>query len=154
MDAAFELGQVFLKLELSKRSSAKLIRSLEGGQEEKVILQKIGKYWNQQNIWDRPDGLVVVTDQRLAFLAKTDNILVKTDFLSFPLELIKGLETTRVMLISPAIRFRVEGKTYMFTFLANADQVVEAIEKVTTRRAQDLPKTGHRRIIFVDHGKG
>jgi len=135
IDAAFELGRVFLKLELSKRGSAKLVRSLGGGQEEKIILQKIGKYWNQQDFWDRPDGLVVVTDQRLAFLAKTDNILAKTDFLSFPLELIKGLETTRVMLISPAIRFRVEGKTYMFTFLANADQVVEAVEKVTTRRA-------------------
>jgi hypothetical protein len=49
------------------------------------------------------------------------------------LKLIKGLETTRVMLISPGTRFQVEGKTYMFTFLANAGQVVEAIEKVTRR---------------------
>jgi len=133
IDAAFELGQVLLKLELSKRESAKLIRSLGGEQEEKVILQKIGKYWNQQNFWDRPDGLVVVTNHRLAFLAKTDTLLTKTDFLSFPLELIKDLEATRVMLISPAIRFQVEGKTYVFTFLANAGQVVEAIEQATRR---------------------
>ncbi len=133
IDAAFELGQVFLKLELSRRGSAKLIRSLGGEQEEKVILQKIGKYWNQQNFWDRPDGLVVVTNHRLAFLAKTDTLLTKTDFLSFPLELIKDLEATRVMLISPAIRFQVEGKTYVFTFLANAGQVVEAIEQATRR---------------------
>jgi hypothetical protein len=133
IEATFELGQVFLKLELSKRGSAKLIRSLGDSESETIILQKIGKYWNQQNLLDRPDGLVVVTNHRLAFLAKTDTIFTKTDFLSFPLELIKGLETTRVMLISPAIRFQVEGKTYMFTFLANAGQVVEAIEKVTRR---------------------
>ncbi|MBM3303154.1 MAG: hypothetical protein FJY85_24815, partial [Deltaproteobacteria bacterium] len=88
---------------------------------------------NQQSIWDRPDGLVVVTNHRLAFLAKTDTLLTKTDFLSFPLEMIQGLGTTRVMFISPAIRFQVEGKTYMFTFLANAGQVVEAIEGITRR---------------------
>lgn len=35
---------------------------------------------------------------------------------------------TRVMLISPAIRFEVEGKTYTFTFLWNAKAVAVAIE--------------------------
>lgn len=124
----FEFGKVLLKTELSKRGSAKLIRSLGGGETEQIILQKIGKYWNQQNRLDRPDGLVIVTNFRLVFLAKVKTITTRTDSLSFPLEFIKNLEITKVMFTSPAIRFQVEGKTYMFTFFSNAGEVLEAIE--------------------------
>jgi hypothetical protein len=133
VQAAFELGQVLLKVELSKRSTAKLIRPEGGSADEKIILQKIGKYWNQMNMLDRPDGLVVVTNYRLAFLTKVDNAFTKTEFLSFPFECLEQLETTRVMLVSPAIRFRVAGKPYMFTFFADAGAVVKAIRSVTCR---------------------
>ena len=124
----FEFGKVLLKTELSKRGSAKLIRSLGGDETEQIILQKIGKYWNQQNRLDRPDGLVIVTNFRLVFLAKVKTITTKTDSLSFPLEFIENLEITKMMFMSPAIRFHVEGKTYIFTFFSNAGEVFEVIE--------------------------
>lgn len=129
-EVVFELGKVLLRLELSKRESAKLIRDLGGSDAEAIRLQKIGKYWNQQKRFDRPDGLVLVTNHRLVFLAKVKTITTKTDFLSFPLELINNLETTRVMFVSPAIRFQVEGRVYTFTFFSNAGEVREAIEDV------------------------
>jgi len=81
----FELGKVFIKLDLSKGESAKLIRTLGGDEKEMILLQKVGKYWNQQNRCDRPDGIVVITDQRLVFLSKLKSVLTETDFLSFPL---------------------------------------------------------------------
>lgn len=127
-DLAFELGKVLLKVELSKRESARLIRSLGGNDKETIILQKIGKYWNQQRFSDRPDGLVVVTNHRLVFLSKVKTILTKIDFLSFPLEFLEDMEVTRVMLISPAIRFRVESTIHMFTFFSGAEEVLQAIE--------------------------
>jgi hypothetical protein len=85
----FELGKLVLKLELSKQGSPRLLRKLGGYEQETVLLQKIGKYWNQMNRWDRPDGLVIVTTHRFAFLTKVDTITTKTDFLSFPLDMIE-----------------------------------------------------------------
>jgi Bacterial PH domain len=131
----FELGKVLIKVELSKGESAKLIRTLGRDEKETILLQKQGKYWNQQNRFDRPDGLVVVTNHRLVFLSKVKTILTKTDFLSFPVELIKDLETTRVMLVSPAIRFKFEDKVYMFTFFSNATEVRERLESAMKIRA-------------------
>ena len=124
----FELGKVLLKLELSKRESARLIRSLHGSETETIRLQKIGKYWNQRNPLDRPDGLVVVTNYRLVFLSKLKTLLTTTEYLSFPYELIENLEATRVMRVSPAIRFKVEGRPYTFTFFANAEEVLQAVK--------------------------
>ncbi len=124
----FELGKVLLKLELSKRESARLIRDLHGRESETIRLQKVGKYWNQRNPFDRPDGLVVVTNYRLVFLSKVKTLLTTTEYLSFPYEFIEDLETIRVMRISPAIRFNVEGKVYTFTFFAEAGEVLEAME--------------------------
>lgn len=125
-----ELGKVFLKLELSKQESAKLIRSLEGNETETIILQKIGKFWNQQDKFDRPDGLVVVTNHRLIFLSKVTTFLTKTDFLSFPFEFIEDLEVTKIMYISPAIRYKIQDKLYIFTFLSNAEEVRDAIARM------------------------
>ena len=126
----FELGRVVLKtlreLDTAKAESPTLLRSLDGEDQERIILQKIGKYWNRK-WYDRPDGLVVVTNHRLVFLAKITTLLTTTDYLSFPSELIEELETTRVWLISSAIRFRVQGEEYVFTFLANANEVADAI---------------------------
>jgi len=125
---SFVLGKLLLKVEQSKQESAKLIRSLEGTERELIILQKIGKYWNQRKILDRPDGLVIVTNYRLVFSSKVKTITTETDFLSFPLEFIENLEVTRVMFVSPAIRFQVDSKIYVFTFFSNAKEVFEAIE--------------------------
>ncbi len=125
----FELGKVLLKLELSKSESARLIRELHGSESETIRLQKVGKYWNERNPFDRPDGLVVVTNYRLVFLSKEKTLLTTTEYLSFPYEFIEDLETVRIMRISPAIRFKAEGKTYTFTFFTNAGEVVEAVEE-------------------------
>ncbi len=125
----FELGKVLLKLELSKRESARIIRALHGSETEAICLQKVGKYWNQRNPLDRPDGLVVVTNYRLVFLSKIKTLLTTTEYLSFPYEFIEDLEATRVALVSPAIRFKVEGRPYTFTFFANAGEVVKAVAK-------------------------
>ena len=130
----FELGVVLLKTDLSKSFSGEVIRSHGHLETENVILQKVGKYWNRQNLFDRQDGLVVVTNRRFAFLAKVKTITTKTDFLSFPLELIENASVTRVMLISPAIEFEVAGKRYTFTFLANAQGVLDAMEAAKRNR--------------------
>jgi hypothetical protein len=123
----FKLGWVLLKTEVSKIGSAKVLRQLANNDEELILLQKTGKYWNQQNFFDRPDGLVVVTNQRLVFLSKLKTLTTTTDFLSFPLEMIESIEATRVMFVSPAIAFRVAGVKYMFTFFRNAAEVVELV---------------------------
>lgn len=120
---------VVLKTELSKHESAKLIRSLGGDKEEIIFPQKIGKFWNQQNIFDRPDGLDVVTNYRFVFLSKIKTVLTVTDYLSFPFTVMQDLEVTNVMHISPAIRFKLDGKLYVFTFYSNANEVLEAINK-------------------------
>ena len=77
-EIVFELGKVLLKAELSKRGSSRLIRSLGGDDTESIILQKIRKHWNQQNWFHRPDGLVIVINYRLIFLAKIKTVTTKT----------------------------------------------------------------------------
>lgn len=101
------------------------------GENEIVLLQKTAKYWNQQDMWDRPDGIILITDQHLVFRTQ---VPTRAAVLSFPLEQIQNLETTRVMFISPAIRFEFEGQIYMFTFFANAGAVVKAVN--TARQAE------------------
>jgi hypothetical protein len=127
LEVAFELGKVFLKVELSKQHSGEALRQLGGTGEERIVLQKIAKFWNQQNMWDRPDGLVVVTNYRLVFLSKVKAITTRTDHLSFPFDAMEGLRTERVMGISPAIRFAAAGKPYVFTFLAGMQEVHDTI---------------------------
>lgn len=129
----FELGTILLKTQLSEINSAEFAAASVRREGETIILQKTGKFWNRQNIWDRPDGLVIVTNYRLAFLSQVKSFTVTTDFLSFPLELVADLRTTRVMLISPAIEFKVAGKLYVFTVISNAGAIVEAIENVTKK---------------------
>jgi len=90
--------------------------------DERVVIRKIAKYWNQ-DVFDRPDGTVLVTNKRLLFF--TYPKLVR---LSFPLDRIEKLSAIRVMWISPAIRFEVDGRTYVLTFLLNAKAVVRGIE--------------------------
>ena len=83
--SVFELGTILLKTQLSKIKLAEVTASSDRRKDETIILQQIGKFWNQQNVWDRPDGLIIVTNYRLAFLAQVKSFTVTTDFLSFPL---------------------------------------------------------------------
>ena len=126
LEGAFELGKVFLETELSKRESKQILR--EQGADERIVFQRIGKFWNQQNMWDRPDGLVVVTTHRLAFLSKVQSFTATTEFLSFPFADMAKLRATRVWGITPAIRFEAAGKTFVFTLLSPARDMVQAIE--------------------------
>ena len=127
VECAFELGKVLLKVEWSKFESEDLLKAQGGAANERIVLQKIGKFWNQQNIFDRPDGLVVVTTHRLAFLAKEQAITATTDFLSFPFAEMSNLKATRVMGVSPAVQFDAGGKHFVFTLLSNAEEVLTAI---------------------------
>ena len=127
LEGAFELGKVFLETEISKHESKGLLREQGGHVDERIVLQRIGKFWNQQNMWDRPDGLVVVTTHRLAFLAKVKAFTATTEFLSFPFADMQNLRAARVMGISPAVQFEAAGKTFVFTLLSSADEVVAAI---------------------------
>ncbi len=126
-EGLFELGKVLLKTELSKFETKGLLREQGGSGGERIVLQKIGKFWNQQNMWDRPDGLVVVTTHRLAFLAKEQSITATTEFLSFPFAAMTNVRTARIMGISPAVQFTTGGKPYTFTLFSGADEVVAAI---------------------------
>jgi hypothetical protein len=129
VEGVFELGKVLLKVELSKFETKDLLRAQRGAAGEAIVLQKIGKFWNQQNMWDRPDGLVVVTTHRLAFLAKEQAITATTEFLSFPFASMANLKAARVMGISPAVQFEIGGKPYVFTLLSGANEVVAAIQQ-------------------------
>ncbi|PRR82666.1 hypothetical protein [Clostridium vincentii] len=102
---------------------------IEFAKNESIILQKVSKYWNQQNKLDRPDGVLIVTNYRLIFITKLESTFTKTGLLVFPLNLIENLEAKRVMLISPAICFKVQGTVYMFTLFSKAKEVVYEIEK-------------------------
>lgn len=110
----FELGTILLKTQLREIESAEVTDSSDKRKDETIILQKTGKFWNQQSIWNRPDGLVVVTNYRLAFLSEVN--WFAAEFLSFPFESVENLRTTRVMLISPGVSFEVAGERYVFTF--------------------------------------
>ena len=127
LEGAFELGKVLLETEFSKHESGSLLREQGVRVEERIVLQRIGKFWNQQNMWDRPDGLVVVTTHRLAFLTKVKAFTATTDFLSFPFAGMSNVRATRVMGISPAVQFEAAGKPFVFTLLSSADEVVAAI---------------------------
>ena len=126
VDVFFELGEVLLKVQLSKQKSTEMLQEAGNIVDEKILLQKIGKFWNQQNKFDRPDGLIVVTTHRLVFLSKVSTFLTKTDFLSFPYESISNLKSTKIWLVTPAIEFNVEGKKFVFTFLpgANTEEII------------------------------
>ena len=127
LEGAFELGKVLLETEISKHESKGLLREQGGSVDERIVLQRIGKFWNQQNMWDRPDGLVVVTTHRLAFLAKVKAFTATTEFLSFPFAEMQNVHASRVMGISPAVQFEAAGKVFVFTLLSGADEVVAAI---------------------------
>jgi hypothetical protein len=127
VECPFELGKVLLKLEWSKFESDDVLAAQGGAAGERIVLQKMGKFWNQQNIFDRPDGLVVVTTHRLAFLAKEQAITATTDFLSFPFTDMANLKATRVMGVSPAVQFDVGGKHFVFTLFSGAEDVIGAI---------------------------
>jgi hypothetical protein len=88
-------------------------------------------------MWDRPDGLVVVTNHRVVFLAKLKTMTTTTDFLSFPLELMDDVRATRVMFISPAMAFTVEGVPYKFTLFGGAAEAVLAVN--SARQALQPP---------------
>ncbi len=126
--SVFELGMILLKTQSSKISPAEVTASSDKRKDETIILQKIGKFWNQQNIWDRPDGLIIVTNYRLAFLSRVKSFTATTDFLSFPFELIENLRAIRIMFISPGISFEVAHKRYVFTLFSGANRVVKAVE--------------------------
>jgi hypothetical protein len=100
---------------------------IELAENESVIVQKISKYWNQQNRFDRPDGVLIITNHRIIFITKMETVFSKTGVLIFPLNAIENLEAKRVMLISPAIHFCFEGKLYVFTMFSGANEVVEVI---------------------------
>ncbi|MGI9027051.1 MAG: hypothetical protein ACR2GP_16025 [Burkholderiaceae bacterium] len=126
LELAFELGKIVYKtlreVDSTKEESGKLLRTLGGAQQEEILLQKIAKYWNQQRRLDRPNGLLVVTNHRVVFLAKIKTVVTTTDYLSFPIEMIEDLKATRAMLVSPAIRFRVREQDQVFTLLSNAEK--------------------------------
>jgi len=128
MDFAFEIGKVFLKLELARGESGDKLKAMGGRVDERIVLQKIGKFWNQQNMWDRPDGLVVVTTHRFLFLSKLKSVTVTTDYISVPFADMSNLHTKRVMGISPCVAFTVAGRPLEFTLLAGADEVLAAMQ--------------------------
>ena len=130
--SVFELGTIILKTQLWEIKPAEVVASSDERKDETIILQKMGKFWNQQSVWNRPDGLVVVTNYRLAFLPEPQ--LSSTQFLSFPFELIENLRTTRVMFISPGVSFEVAGIRYVFTFFFGARHVVKAVEMHKIKR--------------------
>jgi hypothetical protein len=125
----FEYGKVLLKMDRSKSESAQLIRALGGPEHEQIRQQRIAKYWNQRSLWDRPDGLLVVTNHRVVFLTKLDTIATTTDFLSLPLELIEDPVPARVWFFVPAVRFSVQRVPFAFTFLNDAASTVRAIQQ-------------------------
>jgi hypothetical protein len=124
--AVFTLGHVLLKLRASPEAVAADLQSRQAPVDERVVLHKAAKFWNQASRFDRPDGLFVVTTQRLAFLAKIKTITSTTEFLSFPYPDVTHLEATRVMRISPAVRFQVGEDSYVFTLFSGANEVVAA----------------------------
>ena len=131
--SVFELGTILLKTRLSEIESAEEVAaSGDKRKDETIILQKLGKFWNQQSVWDRPDGLIVVTNYRLAFLPEAESFT--TEFLSFPFDLIENLRTKRVMFISPGVSFEVAGERYVFTFFFGARRIFKAVERHKVKR--------------------
>ncbi len=100
--------------------------------DEIFLLKKIAKFWNQQDWFDRPDGLLIVTNRHLLFVPQGQTVAS----LCFPLTQIENLHGTRVMGISPAIEFEVAGRTYVFTVFWNARAVLQAM---TTAQPIQVP---------------
>jgi hypothetical protein len=96
---------------------------------ERIVLEKIAKHWNQQHRFDRPDGRVIVTNRRFLFRAGFSRRIAEAGSLSFPIERIEKLAVTRVLWVSPAVRFEVDGRAYVFTFFTGAAKVAAAIER-------------------------
>lgn len=55
------------------------------------------------------------------------NLAATTEFMSFPFAEMKNVRATRVMLVSPAVQFEAAGKTFIFTLLSGAHEVVAAV---------------------------
>ena len=89
--------------------------------DEVILLRKIAKFWNHWS--DRPDGHLLVTNRRLIFVQQGQAV----PSLCFPLAALENLRTSRVLWISPAIRFEVARQPYIFTFLWNASAVLKTI---------------------------
>ena len=126
----FEIGNVLLKAQLSKNDTKEILQH-QIDDDEKILFQKLGKFWNQQNIFDRPDGLVVLTTHRLVFLSKVETITTKTDWLSFPYECISNLKSKSIWFVTPAIQFDVEGKKFVFTFFpgVNTEEIINVMNE-------------------------
>src|SRR5579863_5072410 len=98
----FELGKIILKVPLSKKDPPNPSYP-EKMADERILFQKFGKFWNQQNKFDRPDGEVLVTTHRLMFFTKIRTLSTTTEFLSMPFELIQNPEKIKIWLITPAL---------------------------------------------------
>ena len=129
IEGAFELGKVLLETELSKhenkRPAARAWRA--GRRAHRAATDR--QVLESATMWDRPDGLVVVTTHRLAFLANVSSFTATTEFLSFPLATMANLRAGRVMGLTPAVQFETGGKAFVFTLLAGADEVAAAIQQ-------------------------
>lgn len=90
---------------------------------ERVRHQQLAKFWNQQDRWNRPDGTVTVTNQRFIFATAG-----QPQWFSIPLAQIEALEAIRVWKIVPALRFQVEGRVYIFTFLTGTHTIMATIQ--------------------------
>ena len=89
---------------------------------EILLHQQLGKFWNQQDRWNRPDGTVVVSNQRFLF-APTG----QPQWFSIPLAQIEALQAIRVWKLIPAIRFQVKGVVFIFTFLTSTHTIMATI---------------------------
>ncbi len=96
------------------------LRSLGGSNDERILHQGFARYINQQQLLDKPFGLIVITDQRFAFLTRKKIPMVRnTEHLVFPLKSIEKVESTKYRL-GFAIQFVVDNRQYLFS-LAGKD---------------------------------
>jgi hypothetical protein len=91
---------------------------------ETILLEKVAKFWNQQDWQDRPDGYLIVTSQRLIFQAQH-----AAGSLSFPLAALENLRTIKIWLLIPALQFEYAHQIYVFTLLWNAEAVLRVIQQ-------------------------
>lgn len=102
--------------------------------DEILLLKKIAKFWNQQDWSDRPDGRLLLTNRYLLFVPFGQPCATQR----FPLTLLENVGCTRVLFISPALRFEFAGQTYVFTVLWNAGAVVQAIRTAQGQASEHL----------------
>lgn len=131
-DFYFMLGKILFK-------SALVIKDFQDAvyvtdcPDENILMQKASKLWNQEDRFDRPDGLFVITNKRVAFLAHKQcmeyNKLIKTDFLSIPYEKIKEVQMSKIWHVVPALTLLIEDKKITFTFLSGKiEELVSTIK--------------------------